>query len=344
MISLRSIFIFTIFSIIAFLCIFFAKYINLHHFFSFPLSSLTLSLLLGIIIGNFFSFSFLGKNFGEDIKQTISFSSKTLLRIGIIFFGFSITLSDIIVLGITPLLIAFFVIFSTLTIGILIGKKILGMDTSSTLLISSGSAICGASAILATETTFSKKSNHTSVAVAIITLFGIAGMILFPLVYSFFTQSDAVIGLALGGTIHDVAQVVASASSISEEVTQTALLVKMTRVLLLTPVLLIFIFYFQKTKTLSTQKKRPSDFFQFIPPFIFAFLLVIVFHSFVPLPEILYSYLSEIKTFLFTLALFALGLNTQFSHFKQGGGKSFVLAFILFIWLMICGIGIILMI
>lgn len=200
------------------------------------LSPLVVGILIGILFANT-----LGRYLPEEWCSGLKFCSKRILRIGIIFFGFRLTLADVAQVGLSAVALDIFIVCSTIGLGLLVGKW-LKMDKETTLLTSSGSAICGAAAVLGAEATLKSEAYKTAVAVSTVVLFGTLSMFLYPVLYrnGFFPLSTHEMGLYTGSTVHEVAHVVGASNAMGKEVAEVAVIVKMIRVILLVPVLLVF--------------------------------------------------------------------------------------------------------
>lgn len=164
-------------------------------------------------------------------------------------------------------------------------------------------------------------------------MFGTLAMFLYPLVYQlgwvpldFKTE-----GIYIGATIHEVAQVVGAGSAISQEVATNAVIVKMIRVMLLVPVLIILGYIVSKFLSISGKKKMV------IPWFAVFFIMVAGFNSLNLLPLMIVEQINLLDTFILTMAMSALGMETSLAKFKGVGGKAMLLALILFIWLIVGG-------
>ena len=141
------------------------------------LSPLVVGILIGIVFANT-----LGHYLPEEWRSGLKFCSKRILRIGIIFFGFRLTLTDVAQVGLSAVALDIFIVCSTIGLGLLVGKW-LNMDKETTLLTSSGSAICGAAAVLGAEATLKSEAYKTAVAVSTVVLFGTLSMFLYPVLY-----------------------------------------------------------------------------------------------------------------------------------------------------------------
>ncbi len=160
----------------------------------------------------------------------MDFSAKKLLRLGIVLYGSFITLNELATLGFKGFLLALIVVAVVFVSAIFIGRA-LRLDREISLLVGIGSAVCGAAAILALESTLKSSPSKSSVALGFIVIFGLIGMVILPLVYysGLLPFSDYQWGIFIGGSLHEVANVV-GAAAISPESQSVALLVKMTRV------------------------------------------------------------------------------------------------------------------
>lgn len=305
----------------------FASFLSTLSFFKhLALSPLVIGILLGMIYANTFR-SKLPASWNEGIV----FCTKTLLRFGIILYGFRITFGQIAQMGMQGVVASVLVVGLTLVLGYFIGVKWLGLDVHTALLTAAGSAICGAAAVLAVEGVLKNEAHKSAVAVGSVVLFGTLAMFAYPLVYQlgWLPLSEAEEGLYIGVSIHEVAQVVGAGSAISYEVADSAVIVKMFRVMLLVPVLLILGVLFT---TPSTQKRSVT-----IPWFAVLFIVVAGFNSLHFLPTSMVSSLNALDTFLLTMAMSALGMETRFKKFRGIGGKAMFLALILFVWLVFGG-------
>lgn len=298
--------------------------------------SLSLSpMIVGIILGMLYANS-LRNNLPETWVPGIKFCSKRVLRIGIILYGFRLTFQDVTAVGFPAICIDAIVVVVTICGGMLIGR-LLKMDKDISLLTSVGSSICGAAAVLGAESAIKAKPYKTAVAVSTVVIFGTTAMFLYPILYrnGVFALSPEEMGIYTGATVHEVAHVVGAGNAMGDDVSTTAIIVKMIRVMMLVPVLLV-ISYFVARKAMSrgngTQKGTVD-----IPWFAILFLVVIGFNSFNLLPAGVVDWINTFDTFLLTMAMTALGAETSIDKFRKAGAKPFVLALILFVWLIFGG-------
>lgn len=202
-----------------------------------------------------------------------------------------------------------------------------------------GSAICGAAAVLGTEPVLKNQPHKTAIAVSTVVIFGTISMFLYPLMYKmgWLDLNSQQMGIYIGSTIHEVAHVVGAGNALNDTViAESAVVVKMIRVILLAPFLLILsLLVGRKNRKQGIETSEKSKIT--IPWFAFGFLVVIGFNSLNLLPEALVDGINSADDFALTMAMTALGVETNFRKFKQSGLKPFILAFILFIWLVVGG-------
>jgi len=292
-------------------------------------------LIIGIILGICYA-NTLHHRMPKTWLPGISFSARKILRLAVMLYGFYITLQEVVTIGWVGFLAASFVVTSTLSIAYVVGVYLLGMDKQTTLLTGAGSAICGAAAILAFEPVIKAKGHQTAAAVATVVVFGTLAMFIYPLIYQWgILNLDAHgWGIYIGATVHEVAQVVGAASDINQMVCDDAVIVKMTRVMLLVPVLLFMSWWWIKFGNSESADKATS---LTVPWFALGFLGVVGFNSLHLLSASWVMGLQHIDQFLLTMAMTALGMETSLDKLKGVGIKPFILAIVLFIWLMAGG-------
>ena len=289
-------------------------------------------MIIGIILGMLYANS-LRNNLPETWVPGIQFCSKKILRLGIILYGFRLTFQDIVNVGVSGIVIDTIVVVVTILGGIWIGR-LLKMDRETALLTSIGSGICGAAAVLGAESTIRTQPYKTAVAVATVVIFGTISMFLYPVAYrsGWLDLSPQEMGIYAGSTLHEVAHAVGAGNAMGTEISDVSVIVKMIRVMLLVPVLLILGFWVarrqKKDVNANAEKGKVS-----IPWFAIGFLAVIGFNSFNLLPAVFVDAINYVDTFLLTMAMAALGAETSIDKFKKAGAPPFILAFCLDLWL-----------
>ncbi|EST14977.1 hypothetical protein EDP1_2263 [Pseudomonas putida S610] len=295
-------------------------------------------LILGIVAGVFFG-NVLKHRLPGCYGPGIHFCARALLRVGVAFFGLRISLQEIVHVGWPGLVISLLVISSTLAIGVLCGMKLLGLDRETALLTAAGSAICGAAAVLAFESTLRSAPHKSAVAVGSVVLFGTASMFFYPLlIQAGWLHLDAqTAGLWLGGTLHEVAQVVGAASTLGPDASHVATIVKMTRVMLLVPVLLLVGLWISRNLRADVLPGRGR---LSIPWFAFGFLALVAVNSLQILPSNLREAVNGLDTFALTMAMTALGMETRFEQIRHAGPRVLATGAILNVWLFGGGLAI----
>ncbi len=295
-------------------------------------SPLIIAILLGIIIGNIIKFP-------ESFKPGIIFSLKKILRVAIVFLGFRLTLQEVASVGLEGLIVDTIMLVGTFLIGVWISRKLFGLDSQMSYLIASGSSICGASAVLATAPVVKAEMHHAAMAVATVTIFGTIAMFIYPAVYKaglLLDFNDILYGLWTGATVHEVAQVVAAGFAISLDAGNTATIAKLTRVMMLAPLLIILSFYLAKKHathgTGVTLRDIP------IPWFVFGFIAMVFVNSTHIVPEKAVSVINVVDGFLLTVAMGAMGIETNINKIKGVGMKPIYAALIIFLFLFFGGI------
>ena len=311
------------------------------------LSILTLAILIGIAIGNMPIYKFLISYCGAGIN----FSKQKVLRLGIILYGFRLTFQDIGEVGFSGIVIDAFMLTSTFVLAVYLGMKYFKLDRDTSVLIGAGSSICGAAAILATEPILKASNERVAVAISTIVIFGTLSIFIYPVIYSYclFNYAEYCgpekFGIYIGSTIHEVAQVVATADAIGEDVTNTAVIAKMVRVMMLAPFLIALsalVSFWEKSKNVTGSgdieaKAKKNSFGKFFPVFAIFFLIAIGINSTGYISSSMRTNLIYLDNFLLALAMGALGLTTHLSAVAKAGIKPLQLAAVLFVWLVIGG-------
>lgn len=289
-------------------------------------------MIVGIILGMLYANS-LRNNLPETWVPGIQFCSKRILRIGIILYGFRLTFQNVVEVGIPAICIDAIIVAVTICGGVMIGR-LMKMDRGIALLTSVGSGICGAAAILGTESAIKVKPYKTAVAVSTVVIFGTIAMFLYPILYrnGIVDLTPQEMGIFTGSTVHEVAHVVGAGNAMGKEVSDPAIIVKMIRVMMLVPVLLIISYSVMRAAVKSGDASGRGKIS--MPWFAILFLVVIGFNSLDLLPAGLVDFINTFDTFLLTMAMTALGAETSIDKFRKAGAKPFILAFILFVWLM----------
>lgn len=282
-----------------------AKFIAQHY----AAPVMLLSLLLGMI------FNFMSQE--GPTKKGVQFTSQTILRIGVALIGARIMLSDFTALGGVTLSVVILAIGLVIALGVM-WARLLKLDPEQGWLIGGATAICGASAALALSAVMPKSKtleHNTLIAVVGVTAMGTLSMIFYPVIIGFLGFNDHQAGILIGGTIHDVSQVVGAGYSISEDAGDTAIIVKLVRVFMLVPVLFLFAWGFRNRK-----ENDPSGRFVF-PLFLVGFIALVTLNSLHILPADILHFLQTSSKWLLIMAITAVGMKTSLKTMFSLGWK-----------------------
>lgn len=305
-------------------------------------------LIVGIILGMVYA-NTLRRYMPESWNAGLKICTKQVLRTGIVLYGFRLTLSQVAAVGLPAIVVDIIIIAGTIGLGLLLGK-LFKMDRDTALMTSVGSAICGAAAVLGAEPVVKCNIHKTAIAVSTVVIFGTLSMFLYPIMYRsgmLSALSDTQVAIYTGSTLHEVAHVAGAGNAMDPTdalgIAATATITKMIRVILLAPVLIIMALCLKKPSENGAKAKIT------IPWFAILFLVMICVNTllqgldFLPqdfLSKAIYgkgSLLESADTFLLTMAMVALGMDTTVEKFKMAGAKPFYLAGCLYLWLLAGG-------
>lgn len=304
-------------------------------------------LIVGIILGMLYANSLRNK-LPETWVPGIKFCTKQILRAGIVLYGFRLTLTQVAAVGLPAVVIDTIIVAGTIFLGVWLGK-LLKMDKDTSLMTATGSAICGAAAVLGAEPVVKCEGHKTAIAVSTVVIFGTISMFLYPILYRagmLDALSDTGVAIYTGSTLHEVAHVAGAGNAMDPTdtlgIAGTATITKMIRVMMLAPVLVIMSFALAGRKKAATEGGTTQKSKITIPWFAFGFIGIICLNSLLQylfgvdsVKEIpLNGAIEYIDTFMLTMAMTALGTDTSMEKFKQAGAKPFLLAGLLYIWLL----------
>jgi len=258
--------------------------------------------------------------------QGIEFTAKMVLQIGVALLGARISVELLIGLG--PELIALVVLGVACTILFgLAGARLLGRGWRLALLTGGAVAICGASAAMAIAAVLPKNEHserNLIFTVLSVTVLSTLAMIAYPIITQTLALDHLATGVFLGGTIHDVAQVVGAGFSVSEQTGETATLVKLIRVTMLAPVVLVFSLVIRAIGEVGPSgTKRPP----LMPGFVLAFLVLAGVNSLGVIPEAVAKGLGELSRWTLLIAIAAVGMKTSLRRILEVGGQAIALIF-----------------
>ena len=280
--------------------------------------ALTWAVLLGALVANL-------NLVPESARSGLGTATRKLLRIGVVLLGFSLSVGSIVGLGAPVIALVVVTLFVTLAATTWIGLR-LGLGRPRSLLIATGFAICGASAIAAMEENAEADDEDVAVAVAMVTICGTAAMIVLPLLQGPLGLSDAQFGSWAGASVHEVGQVVAAASPAGAAAVGVAVVVKLTRVLLLAPVVAGVSCSRRRRLRLTAGPDQQPQLPPLIPLFVLGFLVCVAARSTGMLPEPALSLIETAQTVTLGAALFGMGTGVRVASLARGSGRAIVLA------------------
>ena len=296
------------------------------------LSALTLAIIIGMVLGNTPAAPLL-----RHVAAGVDFARTRLLRLGIILYGFRITLAQLYQVGWSGLLLDALMLGSTFLFAQWLGQRVLRMDRETSLLIGAGASICGAAAVMGAEPVVRAPAHKVSVAVATVVVFGTIAMFLYPFLQGWLGLDDRAYGLYVGSTVHEVAQVVVAGNAAGEQAAATAVIEKMLRVMMLAPFLLLLGAWLARHREEGGEAAQPGRNKLVIPWFALWFIAVCCFNSLGWLPKEVQGALIQFDTFILAAAMGALGLRTHAGAVREAGAKPLLLASGLFVFLVVGG-------
>lgn len=273
-------------------------------------------LLYALLLG--LSLNFLSAN--EHLAAGISFTSKTLLRLGVALLGARITFDQIAELGLRTGFILALVVTATLLCGLALAR-LLGQPRHEGWICGASVAICGASAAMAVAAVLPQtreNERYTLLTVVGVTLLSTVAMVLYPIVLGFLDLTHVQEGLFLGATIHDVAQVVAAGTLLGPDTRDTATIVKLFRVAMLAPVVVVVsVLVRQSLGEQPATGRRPP----IMPVFLMGFVALVIISSMGWIATGVRDATGSASRALLVIAIAAAGMRTQLGELMQLGWK-----------------------
>lgn len=276
---------------------------------------LTAAVALGILVGQVPA---LQPALAGALAPGLQVAARRLLRIGIVLLGLKLSLVDIAGLGWITILTTIAVVALTFVGTIGLGRA-LGLPGHQPVLVASGFAICGASAIGAMAATVRARDEEQAVPVALVTLCGTLAIAVLPALWHPLGLSATGFGHWVGAGVHDVGQVVATAQLAGTAALAVAVVVKLTRVLMLAPMVAITA-VIERRRAIEPEGPRPP----IVPLFIAGFLAAVLLNTLVPLPQPLLTGADVAQTALLATALFALGASIRVVDLVHTGWRALI--------------------
>ncbi len=289
-------------------------------------STATVAIILGMVVGNIFYNTFHGE--GSHYKSGVKFAEKDLLMFAIALMGINLNFTMLANLGVKTILIIIAGMVFTIFMGVLLGK-LFKLNPKLSLMIGIGNGVCGSSAIAATSGVAKVQSNDIGISIALVNLMGTIGIFLAPALAHLLGFNDIQAGIFTGNTLQAVGQAVAAGFSISDEAGHYATVVKMGRVLLLVPLVLILIYIAKRENDKSGEdiaKKTKVG----VPSFIIWFVGFSVVASLGWLPKEVETLIGTVSHFITLIAMSAIGLMIHFGTIVKTAGTAFKVSSLLF--------------
>lgn len=272
------------------------------------LSPMLLAVVIGMVINARWGLQ-------AEARAGTEFVLRRVLRIAIVLLGLQLTTDQLISVGPTALGIIALVVIASFVFTTCLGR-IMGVDRGLSELIAAGTSICGASAIIATNTVTRARGEDVAYALASITLFGSIAMFVYPLIAGVLGLEPFSYGLWVGSSIHEVAQVVAAAFQGGPTAGEFGTATKLSRVLFLAPLIM--------TLGLVASRRTNKDGGVItsavpVPWFVLGFVALVLVNSLVAVPQSLKTGATTLSAFMLTMALAAMGLQTNVARLRDRG-------------------------
>lgn len=296
--------------------------------------AVTIGLFLGIIVANVRPVS---------LTEPGARSAKAwFLPLGILLLGARLSVADILSTGLGAILVLVVDIVLVLVVTLGIGRSF-GLSPKLSALIGVGTSICGNTAIAATAPVIKAPERDVSFAVATITLFGTAAVIVYPLIGHALGMSDNLFGHWVGAAVNDTSQVTATAFGYSVEAGETATIVKLTRNTLMVPVIFSVGMWFAARESRPARVEERRDWLASartaVPPFLLGFLALALINSAGFIPDALATSLTRVSQVLIVMALVGVGLTTRISALRQTGPAPFAMGLAVAVMLAVVSLG-----
>ncbi|MEO7446667.1 MAG: putative sulfate exporter family transporter [Humibacillus sp.] len=288
-------------------------------------SALTIAVILGAVLGN------LGLDL-TALRPGLSMAATRLLRLGVVLLGLRLAIPDVLHLGARGLAVVVAVVSVTFFGTQWLGRR-MGLSRGTSLLVATGFSICGASAVAAMDGVTDNEEEEVVTAIALVTMFGSLAIVVLPLLKGPLGLTDVEFGAWTGASVHDVAQTVATASVIGPVALAPAVIIKLTRVVLLAPIVAGMSLRQRRTMPDRAEGKRPP----IVPLFVLGFLAMIGLRSVGVLPPGFLDAAATVETLVLAAALFGLGSSVNLRTLFRTGGRAALLG--LCSWILIAGMA-----
>ncbi|MCA1053596.1 YeiH family protein [Rossellomorea aquimaris] len=285
----------------------------------FPLiGSILFAILIGILLRNV-------TNVPESWDAGITFTTKKLLKVAIVFLGVGLSLVEIMKIGQSALWIILVSVTLGITVTFFVGK-LLGVHPRLSLLIGIGTSICGATAISAVKGIIGAKENETAYALSTIVFFNLIAFFLYPYIGHLLHLGEVPFGIWAGTAVHDTSSAVAVGYRYGDQAGEVATTVKLARTLFLIPVMILLPFMFQREAS-----QKGTSLKQAIPWFVLMFLGVSLLHTMGLIPVVIEEFLQSSSKFMIIMVMAAVGLQVNVTDLTKLGFRPLLTGLIAFI-------------
>ncbi|MCU1421316.1 MAG: hypothetical protein JWN36_967 [Microbacteriaceae bacterium] len=291
---------------------------------------LTASLILGVIAGCIPPFR---PALDGPLKPGLAIASRRLLRIGIVVLGLKLSLADVAALGWLAILLIVALVALSFVITWGIGR-LFRLEGDQAVLMAAGFSICGVSAVGAMSAARGSDEKDQGTPIALVTLYGTLAIVVLPLLAGALHLTDLQFGHWVGASVHDVGQVVATAQTAGAAALAIAVVVKLTRVLMLAPMVAIASIS-TRVRGGATAAKRPPV----VPLFIVGFVVAVLVRTFVPLPDAVLTTADILQSALLACALFAIGASLRLERLARSGTRAIAAGLVA--WVVILGLALV---
>jgi uncharacterized integral membrane protein (TIGR00698 family) len=292
-----------------------------------------IAILCGIVIS-------LAKKPSARLSPGISFSAKKVLQGSIVVLGFGLSLGQVLSTGTGSLPVLVGTLVAALAMAWLAGR-LLRLPADLRTLIGVGTAICGASAIAATDAVISADEADVSYAIATIFTFNVVAVLLYPFIGHALGFSQRTFGLWAGTAINDLSSVVAASTTYGHSAASYGVIVKLTRTLAIIPISLALATLrgWRSGTTSDASSRRRVDLRRVLPFFIVAFVAAVVANTVGLVPAGWHHPMSDLSIWMITTALGAIGLSTDVGHIRRAGVRPLALGAILWLTVGLASLG-----
>jgi uncharacterized integral membrane protein (TIGR00698 family) len=254
----------------------------------------------------------------------IGFAGKQLLEFAIVVLGLTLDLGDIVDAGWRIVVSVLLLVSMTLVLGTVIGRA-MGLGTRLAVLVAVGNAICGNSAIAAVAPAIRAKKAEVAAAISLTAVFGIGVVLVLPLLVPLLGLSDQRYGVVAGLSVYAVPQVLAATFTVSAEAGQVASLVKLSRVVLLGPVVALLAFLLREKEDeaapTTTASPRSLSITKLLPWFVIGFAIAAILRTAGFIPEGVASFAKDSSRILTAIAMAGLGLGVDLRSVRSAGSR-----------------------